>query len=907
MSQLARLRAAQSFVAGQREQETVDAFDVNTAYSDVVSYTNLDEEVFATMVGEDKFAEKHGIYFSHQKNLEKGAYDKLEDFAAPGVEAGRFKIIKDVDDAMGVMNSRATNVSFNDKTSGEVEIGKMAKNGILIDVNTGQIHALNETKNGIFPFTLFRDNDPESPVLFTTGEGLYQTLNEGLRDNIKKDRNIDLVVQARAEKNAIEEAYKEKPAYDEDGNVKVDEKGNPITTRISPAGTEEDQGAPIRFQEVLSNIDTDVENGTITAFEGLQAKSELWPEIQAAIDAAYEQDKQEKEDASKPPTDREMFGQVDKETVISQGNRSELEYGTVNTSQAKYGSTLDLANEIITAYESGNPLATTAMDIEALDVFRSGNAMENNRSYYKTFDTRLGAKSFINIPAINQRIAELEGQADDYTQTRVNPYGGGFTANPITLEVDTYTVDKASLLAEARSQKIIAEKAIYEYASYAKDMLYRDDEDLREAGYEKPRRNLQLEINRKNSLLANDNITQDLRDKTEKELEELTNKINRLDENNPVLSRQYVLPPNVDKVDEMPTFKLPTKEDGSYDDAAVMNYIKDNQDDLQALIGQETMDKVSSAFIKYNVTPENADFHKLPFYDPELNLSANEIALSVATMAARNGTGTTYADVYMRTFNAIMTGDPFISPKEKYELNRGTATYNIQFEQSAMAAIRTAQKNGDNRMVDVLNGYMEYINGDKRVDLLKNYKGENVDEFMDPLTADGGTARANFNGLMAQLEIDGSYYGTPIQLDGNGRLIHPDPQLRGTGSPVLNSSAQSATELITGDILLALAIRHGNREKGGFFGLFSGRDSIDKGVLSSIVNNTQVVVKAGPGGKPVINKLIFDDGTGVPYEVVLPNRALSSLVPDPRKRAIMMNVIPQGNIRGTSFNYLELE
>ena len=92
-----------------------------------------------------------------------------------------------------------------------------------------------------------------------------------------------------------------------------------------------------------------------------------------------------------------------------------------------------------------------------------------------------------------------------------------------------------------------------------------------------------------------------------------------------------------------------------------------------------------------------------------------------------------------------------------------------------------------------------------------------------------------------------------------------------------------------------------------FFGLFSGRDSIDKGVLSSIVNNTQVVVKAGPGGKPVINKLIFDDGTGVPYEVVLPNRALSSLVPDPRKRAIMMNVIPQGNIRGTSFNYLELE
>ena len=34
-----------------------------------------------------------------------------------------------------------------------------------------------------FPFTLFRDNDPES--VYLVQEGLYQILNEALRDNIK--------------------------------------------------------------------------------------------------------------------------------------------------------------------------------------------------------------------------------------------------------------------------------------------------------------------------------------------------------------------------------------------------------------------------------------------------------------------------------------------------------------------------------------------------------------------------------------------------------------------------------------------------------------------------------------------------------------------------------------------------
>mgnify|MGYP003314051615 CR=1 FL=1 len=120
----------------------------------------------------EAFAEKHGIYFTHQKKLEKDkqgltAYDKLDDYEMPGYEPGRFKIIKNVDDAQGLMSSRATNVTFNDKATGEAEIGKVARNGILIDSTTGQIHALNETRRGIFPFTLFRDNDPESPVLFT--------------------------------------------------------------------------------------------------------------------------------------------------------------------------------------------------------------------------------------------------------------------------------------------------------------------------------------------------------------------------------------------------------------------------------------------------------------------------------------------------------------------------------------------------------------------------------------------------------------------------------------------------------------------------------------------------------------------------------------------------------------------
>ena len=472
MSQLARLRAAQSFVEAQRKAEEQDAFDVNSAYSDVVSYTSLDEELFATMVGEDKFAEKHGIYFTHQKNIEKGAYDKLDDYEMPGYEAGRFKIIKNVDDAQGLMSSRATNVSFNDKATGEVEIGKVARNGILIDSETGQIHALNETRRGRFPFTLFRDNDPESPVLFTTGEGLYQTLNEALRDNIKVNPNADFIVQARAELEGAKEGQK-----------------------ISKVGTEDDQGAPVRFNDVLNNIDADVESGTTSSFEGLQAKSELWPIIQEAIDAAHEEEKNKQEEAQKPPTQRDMFGQVGKETVINQGDRSKLPFGTVDTSQQKYSDTLDLANEIITAYESGNPLATTTQDVDALSVFRSGNAMENNKSYYKSFDTRLGAQSMINIPLLERQIAELEAQDDNYTETRVDPYGGGFVANPITLEKDTYTVTKAQLLAEARGKKAIAEKAIYEYAVYAKDNLIKDDLNLRNVGYEQPREKLVTQIN----------------------------------------------------------------------------------------------------------------------------------------------------------------------------------------------------------------------------------------------------------------------------------------------------------------------------------------------------------------------------------------------------------------------------
>ena len=55
------------------------------------------------------------------------------------------------------------------------------------------------------------------------------------------------------------------------------------------------------------------------------------------------------------------------------------------------------------------------------------------------------------------------------------------------------------------------------------------------------------------------------------------------------------------------------------------------------------------------------------------------------------------------------------------------------------------------------------------------------------------------------------------------------------------------------------------------------------------------------------DKLIFNDGSGTPYTVTLPNGALSSIVPDSTKRAIMMNMIPPTNIQGTSFNYLDIE
>ena len=60
----------------------------------------------------------------------------------------------------------------------------------------------------------------------------------------------------------------------------------------------------------------------------------------------------------------------------------QVPFGTVDTSQQKYGNTLDLFNEIITAYESGDTLATTTQDVDALSVFRS-EAMENNKAITK--------------------------------------------------------------------------------------------------------------------------------------------------------------------------------------------------------------------------------------------------------------------------------------------------------------------------------------------------------------------------------------------------------------------------------------------------------------------------------------------------------------------------------------------
>lgn len=885
MSQLARLRAAQGFVEAQRKAEEQDAFDVNSAYSDVVSYTSLDEELFATMVGEDTFAKKHGIYFTHEKNLEKDkdgltAYDKLDDYEMPGYEPGRFKIIKNVDDAQGLMSSRATNVTFNDKATGEAEIGKVARNGILIDSTTGQIHALNETRRGIFPFTLFRDNDPESPVLFTTGEGLYQTLNEALRDNIKVNPNSDLIIQARAEF-----------------------KGRKEGKEISKVGTEDDQGAPVRFNDVLNNIDADVESNNTSSFEGLQAKSELWPIIQDAIDSAQEEEKKKKEEANKVFTERDKFGAVPKEDVINANQRGKLEFGTVDTSKAKYGEILDLANDIITNFEAGTPLATTYDDKDILEGFRSRSVVENNRGY-NSFDSRIGA--VIDLPRLNARIEELEEKPDGYTETGTSPYGYGFSRNPFTLQANTYTMTKAEMLTEVRADKVRAEKAMYDFASYVKGELVRDDLNIREVAFTEPRKRITDELERKRALLANDNITGVLREKTEKEVEALESRLTTLDEKYPELSQQYNLPPNVDKVEEMPTFKLPTKEDGSYDPEAVTQYLIDNEDEIRELIGQDTMDKVAAAFIKYGVTAERPDFRRLPFYDPELDLSASEIALGTATMAANRGTGTSFGDVYNRTWNSIVSGDPNLDPVEKYKLNRGTQIYNIQYEETALAGLRAAQADGNEVLVDAHNTFMQYINGDKQVNLYRTYDGENTDTFMSPLTADGGAARANFNGLLADLKVKGSYYGTPIMLDERGKLVHPNPNLQGLTSP-LNSAAHSAMKLIVGDVLLAMAVRHGDKEKGGFFGLFSGRDNIDAGLMTSIVNNTQVVVKVGPGGKPMIDKFIFDDGTGTQYTATLPNRAFTALIPDPQDRALILNMIPQENIKGTAFNYLEIE
>ena len=1055
MSQLARLRAAQAFVDKQREFLEQDTVDVSVKYSDFIETTALGDETFGIMTS-DNFYRKHGVK-DHETMIKENLYDKLEPYTKGGMSTtdpkkSKFVKLNDSDDAIFSLNSRATNVTFNDSTTGAPDFGKISD--ILIDRDTGQIHAVNKVRNRRFPITLFRDNNPESPVLFSNSEGMRTILNEAIQDNLELNPEIGVKLrEARATKRGFTAGKELRDSAEADG---------------TPIGNE------VSFKDVLRGIDEDVKNGTISSLEGVAAKEELWPIIQEALEAKIEEDKQPVEgqqidvdlspvmnaidkltmaessnnpdalwkqsqnnqfnfkatessmdqvldfvkidgeyanwskgqsdsgkvhtpvgkyqfvgatlrdiknrggfdelgitgdtlftpevqdklfvwymndtikaagkDASPAevrdkvrarwegatpqtitdeeldgvitavkqgdlsstptapigPTERELFGRVDKDTLPLVGAGTTFDEGRVvaDTSRKVMGISLDLSQEIIDAYESGNPLLTGQADLDILNQFHYQKL--TNKLYANYFQNG-SIKSSVEINAELEELSKLN--PEDTISTTVSGPNNLITGGPANIIGQTSPAVGSSTVQDRivylNGQKAIADKQMYDHAVMIKEKLLKDDRLLRNVGFEQPRKKLLDDIQKQKNIVDNDNFGTSVRDAAQDRLTALEDELSALEAKYPVLTSQYKPPENATKVTSIPTYRLPTNEDGSLaSDGEVQKYIEENADVIKEILSgdKETMDKVAAAFLKYGVDSDTARFDYLPLYDPELNLSAEEIALATATMSVGTGTnpGSSFDAVYNRVRNSIYTGDPNITPQQKYEINRGTANYNLQFIKSTNAALRQYEQAGDEYMLEVGKEFQQYIDGNKTINLLKDYKGTNRTTLMNPMTADGGQARNNFNGLMTLIMTKGGPRGGPIELDSNGRI-----------KGGLNAVAQNALQLAAGEIFFALSLSAGTNEKGGLFGL-GGRDEMQVAPLGGGIFNTTAVVRLGKDGGPIIDRFTFknpaDDRI---YTAQLPNAAFVSVVSSPMHRAILLNAIPEENIEGTASLYVE--
>mgnify|MGYP003121331386 CR=1 FL=1 len=586
MSALTRLSAASRLADRQADLKREEADDINTIYSDYVTYTKIGDGVYGTM-DYDNFYRQHGLKFEYTKLNDKGEeitvnkggmqaedYDALEPYKNGVMSQNdptkhKFYFIKNMDDALQLMDSSSSIVSYNDVESGRNERGIPV--GVLIDRDTGQIHALNKNKRGgIAPFNIFRNNDPTTPILFTDAEGAYKTFNLALTKNLEAGSKSDILPDIRA--------------------------------RLQ---LEEQRRDSVNFNDVFKQFDDDVDNNLLTPGEALELNNELWTPLQEAIDAKQDEEIYNRITENDTLFDRvdssipKAFGSVDKETIIARGDRGSLPTGTSNTSMGQYRQSLSLANEIIGAYENNMPLETNISDVKLLEQGLYPEAYGGDINY-EGFTTN-GPPP--NITTLTSEIADLEQRDPNEvipgTRSRSMVTGTSLTitGRPTDLEGET-TVGQ--LLAEKRAEKSRAEKDIYDYAQYVKDKIIEDDEALRRVGFTQPKTNLETQIKNIQAQLDNPKVPEQRKVGLRADLENLENDLNTLNRQNPILSGVNVSPAAAQNVNLSPVMnsidKLTMAESSNNPDA-LWKQSQNNEFDFKAT--ESTMDQVLE-FVKIN-------------------------------------------------------------------------------------------------------------------------------------------------------------------------------------------------------------------------------------------------------------------------------------------------------------------
>ena len=85
--------------------------------------------------------------------------------------------------------------------------------------------------------------------------------------------------------------------------------------------------------------------------------------------------------------------------------------------------------------------------------------------------------------------------------------------------------------------------------------------------------------------------------------------------------------------------------------------------------------------------------------------------------------------------------------------------------------------------------------------------------------------------------------------------------------------------------------------------IFSGRDRLPPGTVSSLMHTARANVKLDKNGDPYIDKLTFEDPNEVQYINTLPAEEFRRAFPDPQDRRTILALIPE--VVGTAGLYVD--